>query len=221
MAKVTLNDVVHNEKVRTYLEGANRQLGALGYTEHGHRHADLTAKIARNVLLHLQYSKDEAELAAIAGYLHDIGNLAGRVNHGQASAFFASQILEKMKMEAEDIVTIMGAVGNHEEETGEPPSPQAAALVIADKSDVHRSRVRNPNIATFDIHDRVNYAAEHSFVRVDKHQKTITLELTIDTKISQVMEYFEIFLSRMLICRRAAKILRCDFKLVINGVKLL
>lgn len=221
MAKITLDDVVKNERVQAYIEGANRQLGALGYTEHGHRHADLTAKIARNILLRLGYNKDEAELAAIAGYLHDIGNLVGRVNHGQASALFASRVLEEMGMEAEDIVTIMGAVGNHEEEIGDPASPQAAALVIADKSDVHRSRVRNPNIATFDIHDRVNYAAEHSFVRVNEKKKTITLELTIDTKISQVMEYFEIFLSRMMICRRAAKVLKCNFELVINGVKLL
>ncbi len=221
MTKVTLNNVVKNKKVQAYLEGANRQLGAIGYTEHGHRHADLTAKIARNILLRLDYNKNEAELAAIAGYLHDIGNVTGRVNHGQASALFAFHILEEMGVEAKDIVTIMGAVGNHEEETGEPPSPQAAALVIADKSDVHRSRVRNPNMATFDIHDRVNYAAEHSFVRVDEKKKTITLELTIDTKISQVMEYFEIFLSRMMICRRAAKVLKCDFKLVINEVKLL
>ncbi len=221
MPKITLNDVVKNEKVQAYLEGANRQLEAIGYTEHGHRHADLTAKIARNILLRLGYSKDEAELAAIAGYLHDIGNVAGRTNHGQAAAILASRILGEMGMEDKDIAIIMGAVGNHEEEIGEPPSPQAAALVIADKSDVHRSRVRNPNIATFDIHDRVNYAAEHSFVRADERKKTIALELTIDTKISQVMEYFEIFLSRMMICRRAAKVLKCDFKLVINGVKLL
>jgi metal-dependent HD superfamily phosphatase/phosphodiesterase len=221
MAKITLDDIAKNEMVKVYLEGANKLLEALGYTEHGQRHANLTANIARNILLRLGYSKEEAELAAIAGYIHDVGNLVGRINHGQASALFASQLLGKLGMEAKDMVTIMGAVGNHEEEIGDPASPQAAALVLADKSDVHRSRVRNPNLATFDIHDRVNYAAEHSFVRVDKDKSTVTLDLSIDTKISQVMEYFEIFLSRMMICRRAAKVLNCNFELVINGVKLL
>ncbi|MBI5555782.1 MAG: HD domain-containing protein [Elusimicrobia bacterium] len=207
--------------VVSLLEGANRYLGVIGFTEHGHRHANLVSNIAQNVLMHLKYTERLAELAAIAGYLHDIGNVISRVDHGISSANIAIMVLRDMNMDPDEITEIIGAIGNHEEEIGDPVSAVAAALILADKSDVHRSRVRNPNMVMFDIHDRVNYAAEKSFLRVDAEKRIITLEITIDTTISQVMEYFEIFLSRMVISRRAAKLLECNFSLVINEHKLL
>lgn len=218
---VTLNDVKKHPMVVSLLEGANRYLGVIGFTEHGHRHANLVSNIAQNVLTHLSYSERIAELAAIAGYLHDIGNVIGRVGHGISSSNIVIMVLRDLNVNPDEITEIVGAIGNHEEEFGDPISVVGAALILADKSDVHRSRVRNPNMVMFDIHDRVNYAAEKSFLRVDAQAKTITLELTIDTKISQVMEYFEIFLSRMVISRRAAKFLECNFSLVINENKLL
>jgi metal-dependent HD superfamily phosphatase/phosphodiesterase len=218
---LTLDDVKRDREAEAYIAKADEYTGAIGYTEHGFRHANLVASIAANVLRRLGRQEKTIHLAAISGYLHDIGNLVGRVNHEHTGALLASRILNRLGMEPVDQAVVMGAVGNHEEHTGDPVSEVCAALIISDKSDVHRTRVRNPDPTTFDIHDRVNFAVEHSFLRVDEHAHTITLELTIDTKISHVMEYFEIFLPRMVMCRRAAKLLGCDFKLQINGTKLL
>ena len=217
----TLNEVKKHPLVVSLMEGANRYLGVIGFTEHGHRHASLVSNIAQNVLTHLKYTERMAELAAVAGYLHDVGNVISRVDHGISSSNIAIMVLRDLNVDPNEITEIVGAIGNHEEEFGDPVSAIAAALILADKSDVHRSRVRNPNMVMFDIHDRVNYAAEKSFLRVDAEKRIISLELTIDTTISQVMEYFEIFLSRMVISRRAAKFLECNFSLVINDNKLL
>lgn len=218
---VVLDALKKDPEVEAFIDKANEYTGAIGYTEHGSRHANLTASIAYNTLKRLGVEERAAQLAAIAAYLHDIGNLVGRVNHEHTGAMLANQILERWGMGPIERAVVMGAIGNHEEANGEPVSPVGAAVILADKSDVHRSRVRNPDPTTFDIHDRVNYAVEHSFLRVDEKSRTISLELTIDTRLSQVMEYFEIFLSRMVMCRRAAKFLNCEFKLQINGVKLL
>ena len=218
---VTLEGVKRDPEVDAYIIKANEYTGAIGYTEHGARHANLTASIAYNTLKRLAYPDRDAQLAALAAYLHDIGNLVSRINHEHTGAMLANGILQRLGMDSVERAVVMGAIGNHEEKGGEPVSPVGAAVILADKSDVHRSRVRNPDPTTFDIHDRVNYAVEHSFLRVDEKGKTIALELTIDTKLSQVMEYFEIFLSRMVMCRRAAQFLTCEFKLQINGAKLL
>ncbi len=220
MTAVTLEDVKKHPYVISFLEAADRHMGAIGYTEHGSRHATLVSNIAQNVLSHLGFRHRIVEMAAISGYLHDLGNVISRFDHGQGGAIIAFNVLRDLHMDPNEIAEIMGAVGNHEEELGDPINEIAAALILSDKSDVHRSRVRNPNMATFDIHDRVNYAAEKSFLRVDENKKSIALELTIDTEISRVMEYFEIFLSRMIMSRRAARFLHCRFELIINGSKL-
>lgn len=218
---ITLEDVKKNPTVNSFIEAANNYLGAIGYTEHGFRHVSLVAMIARNILEYLEFPDPLPELAAIAGYLHDIGNVVNRQDHGQSAALLSLRLLTEMKANPEEIALIISAIGNHEEEIGEPLNPVAAALTLADKSDVHKTRVRNPSMIAADIHDRVNYAVERSFLRVDNLRKLISLELTIDTKISQVMEYFEIFMSRMIICRRSAQFLGCQFELVINEKKLL
>jgi metal-dependent HD superfamily phosphatase/phosphodiesterase len=218
---LTLEDVKRDREVEAYVARADEYTRAIGYTEHGVRHANLVASIAGNVLRRLGREERAVQLAAIAGYLHDIGNLVGRVNHEHTGAILAKDILGRLGMEPLELATIMGAIGNHEEQTGDPVSEVGAALIISDKSDVHRTRVCTPDPANFDIHDRVNHAVQHSFLRVDEGARTITLELTIDTRLSQVMEYFEIFLPRMVMCRRAAKWLGCEFKLQINGTKLL
>jgi metal-dependent HD superfamily phosphatase/phosphodiesterase len=220
-ATPTVDDVKRDAEVEAFLTKANEYTGVIGYTEHGPRHANLTASIAYNVLRRLGAEERVAQLAAIAAYLHDIGNLVSRANHEHTGALLADGILRRLGMGPDERAVVMGAIGNHEERHGEAVSPVGAAVILADKSDVHRTRVRNPDPTAFDIHDRVNYAVEHSFLRVDEKSKTVTLELTIDTTISQVMEYFEIFLDRMLMCRRAAAFLGCGFKLQINGVKLL
>jgi hypothetical protein len=217
---VTLDEVRKNEKVKTYIEKANEQMNALGYTEHGFRHADIVADLARYIPESLGIDSRLAELCGIAGYLHDIGNVVNRHSHSETGAMLAYDILEVMGMEPDEIATIMGAIGNHEEEQGSPISNVGAALIIADKADVHRSRVQNPNPLAFDIHDRVNHAVEHSALKVDKGTKSISLELTTDTHSASVMEYFEIFLLRMLMSRRAADFFGCKFKLIINGVDL-
>jgi len=218
---ITMEDVRQDPEVMALMRRAAEQMDILGYTEHGDRHASLVGNIARNILLRLGYSERTAELAAIAGYLHDIGNVIHRENHAHSSALIAWEVLRRMGMDLEEVSLVMGAVGNHEEERGDPVSAVSAAVIIADKADVHRSRVQNPDPLTFDIHDRVNYAAQRSFVRVDAEKRIIALEVDIDTSISQVMEYFEIFMTRMLIARRAVRFLDCEFQLVINGVRLL
>jgi metal-dependent HD superfamily phosphatase/phosphodiesterase len=219
--RVTLEQVRKDPETKAFVKKADENLEKLGYTEHSTRHAGLVAHIAENILLRLGHPKREAELAAIAGYLHDIGNVVTRLDHGIASALIAREILVQLAMPVEEYTEVMAAVGNHEEEYGEPVSAIAAALILGDKSDVHKSRVRNLDPQTFDIHDRVNFASQKSFVAVNAESRTITLLLEIDTSVSQVMEYFEIFLSRMVMCRRAASFLGCDFNLVINGTRLL
>ncbi|MGI6308849.1 MAG: HD domain-containing protein [Dethiobacteria bacterium] len=218
---ITLQDVRCNPTVITYIRKANENLAAIGFTEHGRRHADLVATTARRILLDLGYSFREAELAAIAGYLHDIGNVVGRTHHYATGALMAMNILQGMSMDEEEIADVASAIGNHDEEYGQVVSNISAAVILADKADVHRSRVRNRDFARFDIHDRVNYAVQEAHLDLDTHQRVITLQLTIDTYISRVMEYFEIFLSRMVLCRRAADFLSACFALVINEVQLL
>lgn len=218
---ITLEDIKRDPVVDTCIRKGNEFLGALGYTEHSYRHINLVSSIAKNIIQRLGFPQREVELAAIAGYLHDIGNVVSRYDHGQSGAALAFNILTRMGMPPDEIATIVAAIGNHEEEYGHPVNNVAAALILADKSDVHRSRVRNQDFSTFDIHDRVNYAVEHSFLRVSPERRAITLELTIDIEICPVMEYFEIFLSRMILCRRAADYLQCTFELEINGARLL
>ena len=193
-------------------------MNALGYTEHGFRHSGIVAETAHSIMAGLGQGPREAELAAIAGYLHDIGNAVSRQGHTDSAAIMAFMLLNEMGMPASEIALIIAAIGNHEEEIGSPVSAISAALILADKSDVHHSRVQNQNPLTFDIHDRVNYSVQRSNLRVDTENKSINLELTTDEKSASVMEYFEIFLSRMLICRRAADYFGYKFKLVINGV---
>jgi len=218
----TLDDVRKDPQVRVYIRAANQQTGAIGYTEHGERHAQTSADGARFILKALGHEPRRCEVAAIAAYLHDIGNAITRDRHGQTGALLAKDILEDLGFSTEEVVTILGAVANHEEsEGGLPVSAVSAAVIIADKSDVHRSRVRNPKTTTFDIHDRVNYAATSAEIKVSRKEKLITLELTIDTEVAPLMEYFEIFLTRMMLSRRAAEFLRCSFALVINKTRLL
>ena len=216
-AVITAEALQQDPEVIVFLKRANEQMALLGYTEHGQRHASLVGNIAENVLLRLGHPQRVGELAEIAGYLHDIGNVIHRDHHARASAIIARDILLRLGMSFDEIALIMGAIGNHEEERGDPVSQISAAVIMGDKSDVHRSRVQNPDILSFDIHDRVNYAVQRSFVRVDGDKKTITLELDIDTEVSKVAEYFEIFMSRMLMSRRAARFLGCKFALSING----
>jgi uncharacterized protein len=216
-----LDQVAGNKVVQTYIALADQFTGQLGFTEHGFRHANLVGRIAYNILDRLGHETRVAELAAVAGYLHDIGNVVSRHNHPQSSALIAMPVLTELGLPVEDIGMILGAIGNHEEELGRPVSPVSAAVNIADKSDVHRSRVRKDARVAFDIHDRVNYAVRHSFVRVDADQRTVTLELDIDTTVSDILEYFEIFLTRMMMCRRAAEGLDCKFRMTVNGSSLL
>ncbi len=220
-ANVTLEDIQGDYGIIAYMEMGDDYLGALGYTEHGLRHANLVAHIAGNVTRRLGYDARTAELAAIAGFMHDIGNCIGREAHGISAALLAKSALWRLRMDPREIAVIMNAVGNHEEEFGVPTTVVGAAGILADKSDVHHTRVRNPDPSSFDIHDRVNYAARRSFLRVDGETRTLTLEIDIDTETSQVMEYFEIFLSRMQMCRKAASVLEARFSLVINGNTLL
>ena len=216
-----LEQVSGHKAISTYIALADQFTGQLGFTEHGFRHANLVGRIAYNVLSRLGYDQHLADLAATAGYLHDIGNVVSRKHHPQTSALIVLPILTELGMPTEDIGLVIGAIGNHEEEMGNAVSPVAAAVVIADKSDVHRSRVRKDAQVGFDIHDRVNFSATHSFVRVDAQQKTVTLELEIDTEVSDILEYFEIFLTRMMMCRRAAEGLGCKFRMTVNGASLL
>ena len=213
---ITVEQVRNNPKVRTYIQKADEALAALGYTEHSFAHVGKVAKEAREILLTLGYSPREAELAEIAGWLHDIGNVINRVDHAQSGAVMAFRILDKLGAEAEEISTIISAIGNHDESTAYPVNPIAAALILADKTDVRRSRVRNRDFATFDIHDRVNYAVHQSRTEITADHQKIILDLKIDTQISAVMDYFEIFMQRMLLCRKAAEKLGLTFSLVIN-----
>ena len=219
--KITFEEIKNNEAVRTYIQKADESLIALGYTEHSFAHVSRVASVASEILLKLGYSEREAELARIAGYLHDIGNVLNRVDHAQSGAVMAFRILDNLGADPEDIATIITAIGNHDEGTGVPVNAVAAALILADKCDVRRSRVRNRNISTFDIHDRVNYSVTESNIRIDDSKATLSLNLTIDTQYCSIMDYFEIFMTRMKLCMRAANRLGLSFALFINGQKLL
>lgn len=218
---ITLDDVKKNEEVNTLLCLAQKQLEIRGFTEHSFRHVGRTANTAGNILKKLGHSSREVELARIAGYLHDIGNAVNRENHAHIGAYMAYDILTKMGMGYDEAGEIMQAIGNHDESSGTAVSNVSAALILADKSDVHRSRVTNHDITTFDIHDRVNYAVVKSELIVDVDKKAATLQLDIDTAICPVMDYFEIFLDRMKMNRRAAEFLGLKFELVINKNQLL
>ncbi|GIV02554.1 MAG: HD domain-containing protein [Armatimonadetes bacterium] len=217
---VTLKAVKANPTVDKLIAGANDLLNAMGYTEHGHRHALLVSGITRYILEQVGAPEREIELGSIAAYLHDIGNVVNRINHPMIGAVIAMQILREMGMPPEEIAPIVGAIGNHEEHEGIPISRMSAALIIADKSDVHFSRVQNPVFESFDIHDRVNYAVQKSRIEMSSDSDDITLRLEIDTGVATVMEYFEIFLSRMIMCRKSANVLGYRFKLEINGTLL-
>lgn len=218
---IKLSDVIENETVKIYLKKADEFLGIIGYTEHGKRHAKRVASTAERILRELNKKEKVISLGGIAGYLHDIGNVINRVNHAQNGAVITHSILSDIGMEVKDIAEVIAAIGNHHEEEGIPVSDIAAALILSDKSDVHRSRVRNPEFVKFDIHDRVNYATTKSVLDIERNNKKIIFNLTIDTSIAPVMEYFEIFLSRMIISRRAADFLNCKFELIINGTKII
>lgn len=218
---VTFNEIKHNQTIRCYIDEADRSLRALGFTEHSYAHVTKAAKTAEMILLTLGYSKREAELAKIAGYMHDIGNIVNRIDHAQSGAVMAFRLLDKLGMEPNEIAMVVSAIGNHDESTAAPVNPIAAALILADKTDVRRTRVRNHNPSSFDIHDRVNYAVEESNTYFNEDKSAVVLELSIDTTMCPVMDYFEIFLGRMSLCRRAAEFLNIQFELIINGQRIL
>lgn len=218
---ITVQDIKKSEEVKTFLSIAENQMQVLGYTEHSFRHVALVSETAGTILENLGHHEREVELTRVAGYLHDIGNAVNRTDHAHSGAILAYNMLIRMGMDCAEAGEIMHAIGNHDERTGTAVSNISAALVLADKSDVHRSRVRNTDFATFDIHDRVNYAVEKSVITVDKIAKTADLVLEIDTNICPVMDYFEIFLTRMTMNRRAAAFLGLNFQLLINGSKLI
>ena len=216
----SLESVKQDKRVRLYIENADRHLEALGYTEHNVRHAAKVSEGAKQILRKLKLPERDVMLSGVAGYLHDIGNFLGRQNHDQMGAILAKDILDGFDVSAEDTIKVMAAIGLHESEDIEIHDAVSAALLIADKADVHRSRVRSPFMVKFDIHDRVNYAATESKLTIDEKAKTIILSLTIDTEVAQVIEYFEIFLSRMTICKKAAQALDCEFQLHINDTRM-
>jgi metal-dependent HD superfamily phosphatase/phosphodiesterase len=218
---VTYRDVANSEEIKSYIECADESLVQMGFTEHSFAHMVRTATVAHRILTDLGYDERTAELARIAGYMHDIGNAVNRIDHAQSGAVMAFRILDKMGMPPDEVARVIAAIGNHDEHTAYPVSALAAALILADKSDVRRSRVRNRDMASFDIHDRVNYAVEHSELMLDCPARSVTLALSIDTAISPVADYFEIFLERMLLCRRAAQFFDFHFGLVINRTVLM
>ena len=218
---ITLEDVKKNEEVESFIKASQKQLNALGYTEHSYRHIGIVSKRTEEILRKLGYDERTIELGKIAGYLHDIGNCDNRVDHAHTGAILAYNILKEMGMPANERTEIMMAIGNHDENTGTAVSDISAALILADKSDVHRDRVVNTNMSTFDIHDRVNYAVTDAQLEVDEKTRTVTLNLTIDTQICPVLDYFQIFMDRTMMSKYAAKFLHIWFELVINGTKLL
>ena len=221
---ITPEQIKQDRQIKTYIERADDTLQALGYTEHSFAHVTRVAHFAQKILEELGYDERTCqlawrmqELAWIAGYMHDIGNVINRIDHAQSGAVMAFRILDKLGMEANEIATICSAIGNHDESTVFPVNAVAAALILADKTDVRRTRVRNRDKASFDIHDRVNYAVEKAATTLDAQEKAVVLTLTLDTEMSAVMDYFEIFLDRMLLCRKAAEKLGLSFRLVVNG----
>jgi len=218
---LTFEDVKRDEEIKTYITRADESLCALGFTEHSFAHVTRTAEDAGYILETLGYPKREIELAKISGYLHDIGNLVNRSNHSLSGAVMAFQILNRLGFDATEIATVTTAIGNHDEGTGVPVNSVSAALILADKSDVRRTRVRNDDISSFDIHDRVNYSVKKSVLKINEEHSLIKLKLTVDTKYGSVMDYFEIFLARMIMCRKAAERLNLEFKLIINEQQLI
>ena len=218
---VTYEDVRKSEEIRTYIKQADESLKAIGYTEHSFAHCTKVAKVAGDLLEKLGYDAHEVELARIAGFMHDIGNVVNRIDHAQSGAMMAFRILDKMGMPPEDVATVITAIGNHDEQTAAAVNAVAAALIIADKTDVRRSRVREKERAAFDIHDRVNYAVTESKLKIEKDRSVIALNLQVDEKICSMYDYFEIFLGRMMLCRKSAEILGTTFKLTVNGRKVL
>lgn len=218
---LTYEDVIKNEDIRTYIIEADKSLKTLGLTEHSFAHVGTVAKVSEYILETMGYDEHQISLAKIAAHLHDIGNLVNRQEHSQSGALMAFRILDNLGMPAKDIATVVTAIGNHDEGTGVAVNPVAAALILEDKTDVRRSRVRNNDISTFDIHDRVNYSVRESSVNINEEKTSIILTLEIDTEFGAVMDYFEIFLDRMIMCRKAAETLGLRFKLVINGQQLL
>ncbi len=218
---ITYNDIKNDHDIRIYVSEADKSLEALGFTEHSFAHVTKVSETAGAILSSLDFDERTVELAKIAGFLHDIGNLVNRVDHSQSGAIIAFRILDKMGMPPSEIACVVTAIGNHDEGTGVPVNAVAAALILADKSDVRRSRVRSSKVDGKDIHDSVNYSVTDAGLNIDKENSAITLNLTIDTEISSVMDYFEIFLGRMVLCRKAADRLGLRFKLIINGQQLL
>ena len=218
---ITPTEIKQNEQIRTYIEKADEALAALGYTEHSYAHVTRVAHFAEKIMADLGYPRRMQELAWIAGYMHDIGNVINRIDHAQSGAVMAFRLLDRLEMPVDEICSIIAAIGNHDEGTAQPVDAISAALIIADKTDVRRSRVRNTDFMTFDIHDRVNYAVEYSNLHFSDDQKSIVLDLTIDTEISSVLEYFEIFMERMLLSKRAALFFDKKFKMYINGSNIL
>ncbi len=218
---ITFEKIKQSADIKTYITKADESLKALGYTEHSFAHVGKVSENAAYILTTLGYDERTVELARIAGYLHDIGNLVNRTDHSQSGAVMAFRILDNLGMDAEEISDIVTAIGNHDEGTGKPVSPMAAALILADKSDVRRSRVHKKENIAFDIHDRVNYSVEKADLVINEERTEVLLNITIDTQVSAVMEYFEIFLQRMLMCRKAAEVLGLKFLLEINGQRLM
>ena len=218
---LTYAEIIKSEAIRTYIIRADESLGALGYTEHSFAHVMHVAETAGYILQALGYDDRTVEIAKIAGYLHDIGNLVNRKDHSQSGAVMAWSILNDMGCDPAEVATIVTAIGNHDEGTGVPVNPVAAAMILADKADVRRSRVRNQDFATFDIHDRVNYSVKKSTLKINEEKTLVKLKLSIDTKYGSVMEYFEIFMQRMILCRKAAEKLGLQFKLIINEQQLI
>ncbi len=221
ISMITINDIKNNIQIQTYIKQADVSLHALGYTEHSFAHVAKVADTAKYILESLNYSAREIELAQIAAYLHDIGNLVNRIDHAQSGAVMAFRILDNLGMPSEDIAVVVSAIGNHDESTAFPVNAVAAALILGDKTDVRRSRVRNKDIPSFDIHDRVNYSVRFASTFLDEETKRFILKLEIETEYSTVMDYFEIFLDRMILCRKAAEKLNLHFHLIINEQQLL
>ena len=218
---MTYKDIKHNEEVNELLKKGNQNLGLLGYTDHSQAHCVRVAETAAQILKKFGYSEHDIELARIAGYMHDIGNAINRNRHAEYGGLLANEILKQYDLSIPDRITIVSAISNHDESTGGAVDPISAALIIGDKTDVRRSRVRNKDMSTFDIHDRVNYSVERSEVLLDLPGRTVTLSLSINTEVCAVMDYFEIFLGRMMLCRKSAEILGTTFKLTVNGRKVL
>ena len=218
---LTYDQITKSETIRTYITRADESLVSLGYTEHSFAHVVHVAQTAGYILETLDFDDRTVELAKIAGYLHDIGNLVNRKDHSQSGAVMAWSILNDMACDPVEIATIVTAIGNHDEGTGVPVNPVAAALILADKSDVRRSRVRNTDISKFDIHDRVNYSVKKSLLKINEERTLVKLKLTVDTQYGSVMDYFEIFMARMILCRKAAEKLGLEFKLIINEQQLI